>query len=96
MRSVPTGLTSFCTIPHVAIRSASPRMFPYGAMGLDSHGLSGVGLRDGLLVVFPRICLWDWSFIVFSLSGEDHIDTGSFSLSSVEAQTQAGLPGSCS
>ena len=44
----------------------------------------GVGLRDVSLVVFSRICLWDWSFIVLSLSG-DHIVEGSVSLSSVEA-----------
>ena len=52
---------------------------------------SGVGLRDGLLVVFSRICLWDWFFIVFSLSGEYHIDEGSVSLISKESLTSTDV-----
>ena len=52
---------------------------------------SGVGLRDGLHVVFSRICLWDWFFVVFSHSGEWHIDEGSVSLISVEALTSTDV-----
>ena len=52
---------------------------------------SGVALRDGLLVVFSRLCLWDWLFIVFSLSGEIHIDEGSVSLNSAEELTSTDV-----
>ena len=52
---------------------------------------SGVALREGLLVVFSRLCLWDWLFIVFSLSGDIHIDEGSMSLKSGEALTSTSL-----
>ena len=53
--------------------------------------LSGVSLPEGLLVVFSRLCLWDWLFIAFSLSGEIHIDEGSVSLKSGEALTSTSL-----